>query len=84
MSDNVPQLAQKKWIITETFKDDGSSEVAATPANWIKKEILFWPRSLSQKAMSINLQECVEPTKRWMKFTKFKILENGGTYGKFM
>lgn len=77
-----PDNIVRKWIITETFRDDGESEVAATPSNWIKSGTLLWPRDLSKKTLSSKLESCSEPTKNWKVFKNFEILENGNTYGK--
>lgn len=72
----------KKWIISETFRENGESEVAATPMNWIKSGALYWPPDLSKKSLTTKLETCAEPGKRWKTFKNFVILEEGNIYGK--
>lgn len=71
----------RKWFITETFKENGS-EVAATPTNWVKSGVLFWPPDLSKKSLALKLENCVEPVKKWKSFYNFEILEDKKIYGK--
>lgn len=80
MTDHV--ILKKSWIITETFKDNGESEVAVTPLNWIKSKLLYWPRDLSKKSLQSKLESCVQPSKKWKIYKNFEILEDGKIYGK--
>lgn len=71
----------KKWVVTETFRGNGESEVSAHPLNWIKGNILFWPRDQSKQALTSKLRSCVEPGKSWKKFDNFEILEQEKMFG---
>lgn len=62
---------QKKWIISEIFKDDRTSEISAHPNNWVKNNLLFWPNDKNKHTLKIKLKNCVEPKKRWKSYLKF-------------
>lgn len=76
------QQSNRKWVVSETFRDDGESEVAAHPYNWIKNEMLFWPRDHSKQALAAKLKNCTEPKKTWKQYNNFVILEDGRLFGK--
>lgn len=71
-----------KWVVSETFRDDGESEVAAHPFNWISGDVLFWPRVKSKQALLGKLKTCSEPMKSWKKYIQFEILDDGKVFGK--
>lgn len=75
---------QKKWFITETFRENGEGEVSVTPVNWVDFDLklLYWPRDLSKKALVSKLESCVDPTKKWKSFKNFDILEDGKEFSK--
>lgn len=78
------QAAQKKWIIAETFRENGEGEVAVIPLNWINFDlkILQWPRDYSKKSLAQKIESCAEPEKKWKVFKEFHIFEDGKEFGK--
>lgn len=77
-------MTTNKWIITETFRDNGEGEVFVAPLNWVNfdTKVLYWPRDFSKKTLELKLKTCEHPTLKWKTFSNFNILEDGKEFRK--